>query len=59
MAIDGAVDDVPDTPQNAAAFGRHTSDRGTSAFPQVQCVYLAECGTHAIVDAAAADQSNS
>ncbi len=51
MAIDGAVDDVPDTPQNAAAFGRHTSDRGTSAFPQVQCVYLAECGTHAIVDA--------
>ncbi len=51
MAIDGAVDAVPDTPANAAAFGRHTSDRGASAFPQVQCVYLAECGTHAIVDA--------
>jgi hypothetical protein len=51
MAIDGAVDDVPDTPANAAAFGRHISDRGASAFPQVQCVYLAECGTHAIVDA--------
>jgi hypothetical protein len=51
MAIDGTVEDVPDTPANAAAFGRHTSDRGASAFPQVQCVYLAECGTHCIVDA--------
>ena len=51
MAIDGTVEDVPDTPANAAAFGRHTSDRGASAFPQVQCVYLAECGTHCVVDA--------
>jgi len=51
MAIDGTVEDGPDTPANAAAFGRHTSDRGASAFPQVQCVYLAECGTHCVVDA--------
>ncbi len=51
MAIDGCTEDVPDTPANAAAFGRPASSRGTSAFPQVQCVYLAECGTHAIVDA--------
>lgn len=51
MAIDGTVEDVPDTPANAAAFGRHTGSRGKSAFPQVQGVYLAECGTHAIVDA--------
>ena len=51
MAIDGTVEDVPDSPTNAAAFGRHSSDRGASAFPQVQCVYLAECGTHWVVDA--------
>jgi len=51
MAIDGTVEDVPDSPENAAAFGRHTSDRGASAFPQVLGVYLVECGTHAIVDA--------
>ena len=51
MAIDGTVEDVPDSPENAAACGRHTSDRGASAFPQVLGVYLVECGTHAIVDA--------
>jgi hypothetical protein len=51
MALDGVVEDVPDTPRNAAYFGRHTSARGASAFPQVQGVLLAECGTHVIVDA--------
>ena len=51
MAIDGTVEDVADTPENVAAFGRHNGSRGDSAFPQVQGVYLAECGTHAIVDA--------
>jgi hypothetical protein len=51
MALDGTVEDVPDTPANAAVFGRHLSERGASAFPQVQVVYLAECGTHVIVDA--------
>lgn len=51
MAIDGTTEDVPDTPANVRAFGRHTSARGDSAFPQVQGVYLSECGTHAIVDA--------
>jgi hypothetical protein len=51
MAIDGTVEDVPDTPENAAVFGRHHGDRGDSAFPQVRGVYLVECGTHAIVDA--------
>lgn len=51
MAIDGATEDVPDTLQNAAAFGRLHSDRGRAAFPQIRAVYLAECGTHAIVDA--------
>jgi hypothetical protein len=51
MAIDGTVEDVADTPANVAACGRHPGPRGASAHPQVQCVYLAECGTHAIVDA--------
>jgi Insertion element 4 transposase N-terminal len=51
MAMDGTVEDLADTPENVAVFGRHQSDRGQAAFPQVQSVYLAECGTHAIVDA--------
>jgi hypothetical protein len=51
MAIDGTVEDVPDTAANVTAFGRHTGSRGNSAFPQLQGVYLAECGSHAIVDA--------
>jgi hypothetical protein len=50
MAIDGHTQDVPDTPQNAAVFGRSTTDRGDSAYPQVRCVSLCELGTHAIVD---------
>ena len=50
MAIDGTTEDVPDTPANAAMFGRHTSARGASAFPQLQGVYLVECGTHVVVD---------
>jgi hypothetical protein len=51
MAIDGTVEDVPDTPENSAAFGRQQGSRGDSAFPQVRGVYLSECGTHCIVDA--------
>jgi hypothetical protein len=51
MALDGTVEDVPDTPANAAYFGRHTSARGAGAFPQVQGVYLVECGTHAVIEA--------
>jgi hypothetical protein len=51
MALDGTVEAVRDTPANAAVFGRHPGPRGAAAFPQVQAVYLAECGTHAIVDA--------
>lgn len=51
MAIDGTVEDLPDTPANVRAFGRHTSGRGAAAFPQLLGVYLLECGTHAVVDA--------
>jgi hypothetical protein len=54
LAIDGTTLDVPDTPANASAFGRAGSGRGEGqgAFPKVRVVGLAECGTHAIVDAA-------
>ncbi|MBC6949744.1 IS4 family transposase [candidate division KSB1 bacterium] len=51
MAIDGSTELLADTPENVASFGRHTTGRGTSAFPQAQVVYLSECCTHAIVDA--------
>ena len=51
VAIDGTVEALPDTPANAAYFGRQKAARGDSAFPQVQCVYLCECGSHAIFDA--------
>ena len=51
MAIDGSEETIPDTPANEAVYGRHHSDRGQAAYPQVQTVYLAECGTHAIIDA--------
>jgi hypothetical protein len=51
MAIDGTVEDAPDTPENVAYFGRYPGDRGDSAFPQVKAVYLCECGTHTVVDA--------
>jgi hypothetical protein len=51
MALDGVVEDVPDTEANAAYFGRYTSARGQSAFPQLQGVLLAECGPHTIIDA--------
>jgi len=51
MALDLTFEDVPDSPENLRAFGRHWSDRGPSAFPQVLAAYLDECGTHAIIDA--------
>ena len=51
MAIDGVRLDVADSPSNADAFGRPGNSRGDrSAYPQVQVVGLAECGTHAYVD---------
>lgn len=52
VALDGSIDEMPDSEANSAYFGRSSTRRGESAFPQVQCVYLCECGTHAIFDAA-------
>src|SRR5919106_1734204 len=53
LAVDGTCLDVADTPANQAAFGRPKTHRGEqTAFPQVRLVAVAECGTHAIIDAA-------
>lgn len=50
MGIDGVVLDVPDSPANAAAFGRPSAGpRGDGAFPQVKKLSLVELGTHAEV----------
>jgi hypothetical protein len=51
VAVDAALLDVADTPDNARAFGRPASWRGPGAWPQAQVVALVECGTHAVFDA--------
>lgn len=52
MAIDAVVLDLPDTPANNAEYPHSGGGNGPGAFPVVRLVALAECGTHAIVDAA-------
>lgn len=53
VAIDGTCLDVADTTENAGEFGRPGVSKGErAAFPQVRLVAVAECGTHAIFDAA-------
>jgi len=37
-AIDGTTEDVPDTPHNAAVFGRHRSQRARVPFPSARRV---------------------
>jgi hypothetical protein len=59
MAIDGVVLDVPDTPENSAAFGRTRKTSSSTTFPQVRMVGLAECGTHAVVGAQIGSRSAS
>lgn len=51
MALDGTKLNLADTPANARAFGRPTSARGHSAWPQLQLIALCECGAHVICDA--------
>jgi hypothetical protein len=47
VAVDGTLEDVPDTPMNDTAFGRPTSGkRGDGAFPQIRKLSLVEVGTH-------------
>lgn len=55
MAIDGVRFEMPDTPANAAAFGRPRTRRNGQAveggYPQMHAVFLAETGTHMVVEA--------
>jgi Insertion element 4 transposase N-terminal/Transposase DDE domain len=47
MALDGTVYTVPDSPANAAAFGRPSGGpRGDGALPQVRKLSLVEVGPH-------------
>ena len=48
ISLDGSTLDVADTAQNRAAFGRPGASRGTSAYPQIRFVSLAETGTHVL-----------
>ena len=50
-AIDGTVLDVPDSPINAAHFGRTRSQHGTGGYPQIRLLALVACGTRAVIDA--------
>lgn len=52
MAVDGFTLDLQDTEENLAEFGKSDNDRKAGGFPQALVVGLAECGSHAIVDAA-------
>ena len=53
VAIDGTTLDVADTEANAELFGRPGVNKGEqAAFPQARLVAVAECGTHAVFDAA-------
>jgi phage protein Gp37/Gp68 len=55
MAIDGVRFGMPDTPANADVFGRPgTTTNGRSidgAYPQLRAIFLAETGTHIVVEA--------
>jgi hypothetical protein len=49
MAIDGTLFNTAETKANVLAFGRSSNQYGPGAYPQVRCVLLAECGSHAVV----------
>lgn len=50
FGVDGSEFTVPDTPENVAVFGRHTSDRGSAAYPQVRGLFLVDVAGHRITD---------
>lgn len=49
VSVDGSTLDVADNQDNEKAFGRPSSSRGTSAYPQVRFVSLVENGTHVLL----------
>jgi hypothetical protein len=48
VSVDGSTLDVADEKGNEEAFGRPSSSRGSSAFPQLRFVSLVENGTHVL-----------
>jgi hypothetical protein len=48
VSLDGSTLDIPDDPISANEFGRPSSARGESAFPQIRFVSLVENGTHVL-----------
>lgn len=51
VAFDGSTFELADDPQIEQAFGRPGGRQGPAGYPQARCVVLAECATHAILDA--------
>ena len=52
LAIDATMLDLADSQANEAEFGRPGTGRGEqAAYPQARLVAVAECGTHAVLDA--------
>ena len=50
LTLDGFSLAIPDTPDNAALFGRHANQHGASGYPGVRVVALLEAATHATLD---------
>jgi hypothetical protein len=51
VALDGSLQDVPDTKANGAAFARPSNQYGVGPFPQIRLLLLTECGSHVTFDA--------
>src|SRR5260370_20977415 len=52
ISVDGSVTDLPDTPENAAFFGRPSNATRDGAFPQARWGAAADAGTGALAGAA-------
>lgn len=50
-AMDGTALLVPDTPENAKAFGKPGNDKGEGALPQIRVLGLVECGSRSLFGA--------
>lgn len=52
LALDGILLAVPDSAGNNDAFGKSGSQRSPTGCPQARVVAVAECSSHAVLDAA-------
>ncbi|MEU7162656.1 IS4 family transposase [Streptomyces chrestomyceticus] len=51
LALDGTLLAVPDSAGNLETFGKSGSQRAPMGYPQARVVAVAECSTHAVLDA--------